>query len=386
MKSNNINTCGTACEIESNSFLQFCRPNPIEPFFYFFLYCPRASTAMEGGLVFITGATGLLGHRVLIDALQAGYRVRAAVRSKAKGDTLLDIPTIKTLKDQLELVIVADILADDAYNEAVKGATHIIHMASPMPVGYKGEDLDEFFIQPAVKSALNILNAAQSVESVKRVIFTASVLSIFPFQAVVPGTPENALEYNEQSRTPSPPGPFTGGPVEAYAASKVTSLNEVEAWVASKKPSFDLVSFFPGFIFGSNELVTNPKVAFGSTNALLLGPVVAGTDSNYLPGVSVDVSDASLAHLKALNASVPGNRGYLLTTGADFEQEFDIVARNFPAAVSSGLLPNNGKFASVHVKVDASESERILGFKLKSFEEQVKNTVGQYVQLAEAAA
>ena len=44
---------------------------------------------MSSDLVLITGVTGHVGFRVLIFALEAGYRVRAAVRNQGKADTIL---------------------------------------------------------------------------------------------------------------------------------------------------------------------------------------------------------------------------------------------------------------------------------------------------------
>jgi uncharacterized protein YbjT (DUF2867 family) len=43
---------------------------------------------MSDDLVLITGATGHLGFKVLRTALEAGYRVRAAVRSEQKTTLL----------------------------------------------------------------------------------------------------------------------------------------------------------------------------------------------------------------------------------------------------------------------------------------------------------
>jgi uncharacterized protein YbjT (DUF2867 family) len=39
---------------------------------------------MSNDLVLITGGTGFIGFKIIVTALQAGYSVRAAVRSDAK--------------------------------------------------------------------------------------------------------------------------------------------------------------------------------------------------------------------------------------------------------------------------------------------------------------
>lgn len=142
---------------------------------------------MAGELVFITGATGHLGFRVLVDALEAGYKVRAAIRSQSKGDKILATPSIKELNpgNKLEFIIVPDMLAEGAYSEGIRGATYAIHVASPLASVYKdGDDAQKILIEPAVKGTLNILNAAQG-SSVKRVVITSSVVAIMPWSAMI---------------------------------------------------------------------------------------------------------------------------------------------------------------------------------------------------------
>lgn len=88
-------------------------------------------------LVLVTGGSGHLGFRVLAFALSSGYRIRAAVRSQEKADQIKAAKSVQGHLDKLEFVIVPDILADGAYDEAVKGADFVLHVASPIsfPVG-----------------------------------------------------------------------------------------------------------------------------------------------------------------------------------------------------------------------------------------------------------
>jgi uncharacterized protein YbjT (DUF2867 family) len=88
-------------------------------------------------LVLVTGGSGHLGFRILAFALQSNYRVRAAVRSSEKAEQIKVAKSVQGYLDKLEFVIVPDILADRAYDEAVKGADYVLHVASPIsfPVG-----------------------------------------------------------------------------------------------------------------------------------------------------------------------------------------------------------------------------------------------------------
>jgi nucleoside-diphosphate-sugar epimerase len=342
-------------------------------------------------LVFITGGSGHIGSRVIIDALQAGYSIRAAVRSQAKADRVLTIPSIKELNPgkKLEFAIVPDLLVDGAYDEAIKGATHVIHVASPITDAHKeGESYQTTLIEPAVKGTLNILQAAKKAGSVKRVVITSSVVAIVSWKDFTSGQTEGTA-FNEKSRTPFVPEPYDNT-FEAYSASKVAALNETEKWLDQEKASisFDIVNIFPGFVVGRDEATSDAADARRGTNMVVLGPVT-GVEMSYTPGVSVHVRDVALAHVKSLDPKIPGNQGYLLASGGlkgtRWEDSFDIVARDYPDAVKAGTLSNDGKILTVPQKIDASASEKALGFQYASFEEQVEDVVEHYLELVAAS-
>ena len=52
---------------------------------------------MPSDLVLITGGTGHIGFKVIVDALEAGYSVRAAIRDSSKEETILSAKPIKTI-------------------------------------------------------------------------------------------------------------------------------------------------------------------------------------------------------------------------------------------------------------------------------------------------
>tara|TARA_R110002003_G_scaffold384_2_gene19221 strand:- start:18573 stop:19613 length:1041 start_codon:yes stop_codon:yes gene_type:complete len=342
-------------------------------------------------LVFITGGSGHIGSRVIIDALQAGHSIRAAVRSQAKADRVLAIPSIQALNPgkKLEFAVVPDLLVDGAYDEAIKGATHVIHVASPIPDAHKeGESYQTTLIDPAVKGTLNILEAAKKAGSVKRIVITSSVVAIVSWKDFTSGE-TGGTAFNEKSRTSFAPEPYDNT-FEAYSASKVAALNETEKWLENQKEtnSFDVVNIFPGFVIGRDELTNDAADARRGTNMVVLGPVT-GLEMSYTPGASVHVRDVALAHVKSLDPKIPGNQGYLLTSGGlkgtHWEEALDLVALHFPGAVKAGTLSNNGKILSIPQKIDASASEKALGFQYSSFEEQVKDVVGHYLELVAAS-
>lgn len=337
-------------------------------------------------LVLITGGSGHIGFQVVVSALEAGYRVRAAVRSQAKADKIKSTPSIRAInpQDRLSFVEVADLTAPGAYDKAVEGVDSIIHVAAPITSSYKeGADFTEHFIEPSVKGTIGVLTAAQKTSSVRRVVITSSVVAIIPFADFTSGKSETI--FNETNRVTTPTS-FTNV-FQAYAASKAASLNQTEEWVSQNKPAFSVIHLFPGFVIGKDELITDVKDVFYGTNKEVLLPVTGG-DDGFKPSSSVHLVDVAQAHVAALNPQIEGNQGFILSSGGlrgtHWEECLDVVAKNFQDAVQSGVLSNDGKIATLPVKIDASNTEKTLGIRFRPFDEQVKSVVGHYLELVGA--
>ncbi|KAK4628120.1 Ketoreductase CTB6 [Fulvia fulva] len=210
---------------------------------------------MAGELVLITGVTGHLGFRALRYALEHGYRVRAAVRSETKAKSVLSNSALVELKanPELSFAVVPDITAPDAYCEAIKDVSYVIHIASPLAMSIEGDDYEAGFIQPAVQGTLRILEAAKKSGTVKRVVITSSSISITPWDVLLAGHYDGVIIAED--RVPTPSGPYSMG-LHAYWASKVTALNRAEAWMKEHSPSFDLIHIHPSYIEGRKDAAT----------------------------------------------------------------------------------------------------------------------------------
>ncbi|KAH7391996.1 hypothetical protein DE146DRAFT_661384 [Phaeosphaeria sp. MPI-PUGE-AT-0046c] len=342
-------------------------------------------------LVLITGGSGHIGGRVIIDALEAGYSVRAAVRNQEKADAILGMPSIVALRpeDRLSFVIVPDLLADGAYTDAMQDAIGVIHIASPIMHGHRGgESYTKTLIEPAVKGTLNILEAAKKAGSVRRVVITSSVVAIVSWEDFTSGK-SGGTTFNEKSRTKFAPEPY-GSTFEAYSASKVAAQNEAEIWLDAQQGriEFDVVHIFSALVLGKNEMMKTVEDTYRGTNGYLVAPLT-GKDAGPTPGPSVHLRDVAFAHVKSLDLRVPGNQGYLLVSrgegGSPWNTAFDIARRDFAGAVDTGTLVGRGNIDVVPVNFDASRSEEALGFQYRSFEEQVRDVLGHYVELVDAA-
>jgi nucleoside-diphosphate-sugar epimerase len=255
---------------------------------------------MAENLVFITGATGHIGFKTLVVALQSGYNVRAAIRSASKKSQILSAPSIKALNpgSRLSFVIVPDLTAEGAYDEAVKGATHIIHLASPivMKGEIKPENYQVELIDPAVAGTVSVLKAAAKTAGVKRVVITSSVVAIVAAKWFFEEEAPEDVVFDHNSRTPFESGPYPTD-FHAYNASKVAALEATDAFVRDQKPEFDIVNINPSFVIGRNELIADVKDITLGTNGAALGVILGNKLPYPVFGASVHVDDGKLLHM-----------------------------------------------------------------------------------------
>jgi len=333
-------------------------------------------------LVLITGATGHVGSCVLLHALRAGFRVRAAVRSDAKAASILARPQIQALNpgDYLSFAVVPDISAPGAMDDAAEGATHIIHIASPLVTGHRvpPAEQESYFVRPAVGGTLNMLEAASRSGTVRRVVITSSIVALVPVSQME-GRETRTTAVQPTDRVPLVEGPYSSE-FSAYSASKVAALAHAEAWLAHNRPAFDVVHLHPSFVLGRNDSATTVADALAGTNSVVLCMLLGKRFGPYA-GASVHVDDVARAHVIALDPTVPGDQSYILSRPARWNDARDVAKREFPSAMESRLLVAAGNVDTIELPIDASVTERMFGFKHIGFEEQVKSVVGQFLDM-----
>ena len=330
-------------------------------------------------LVLITGATGFIGFRTLVEALKVGYRVRAAIRNESGIQKIQAASSTQPYLSQLEFVLVPDILKEEAYFEAVKDVDYVIHLASPTPNKLASEqNYDEILIQPAVQGTMNIIKAAsQYSPSLQRIIITASIVSLIEWSEM---SMETGTVFNEQSRTEFVSGPY-GSLFAAYSAGKVAALNATEEYIRAQKLHFDISHISPAFTIGKNELAGNRSEVLGGTNGVALRYLL-GSEIGPTSSASVFVNDVARMHVRALDLEIPGGQCFLgvsENSNTRWEDSLDIVRKYFPEAVESGTFPLSGKNPTKRIVFDNEYTKRTLGIVFASFEEQVKSVAEQYL-------
>jgi len=376
---------------------------------------------MAGELVLLTGATGFVGFAVLRAALKKGFKIRAAVRSEEKVETVRSNPTLKGIsEEQLSFVIVPDILLEGAFDEAATGVKYILHIASPIPGSHLSgdDDLHALVVQPAIKGTVGMFASARKAGTVQRIVVTSSAAALIPM-AAFSGPMGEGVVFGPDDRVNALPPPYMNVPQAAYNASKVLALQAAEEYIKNEKPEFDAIHIHPSMVLGRDELALTAKDLDKGSNHYALAPVLGENAPMPFPMSICHIDDVAEAHVRALDPEIKGNQSFLLScTGeegyevcidrslnlspialrshatkhrkltqtlhsAQWEGTKVYAAKHFPQAVEKGQLPNNGSFPGFQLKSDPSRVEKVLGIKLKSFEEMVVDLVGQYVELLE---
>lgn len=267
----------------------------------------------------------------------------------------------------MTFALVPDNTQPGAYRDSAKGCSYIIHVASP--VATRPGDL----VSQAVAGNKAILEAAEAVPSVKRVVFTASTSSIRPFerlllkhpdnQAVMSGRADEVPALTAETKVPAQPPISDDAPgFHRYINSKIAATNLVHEYGSTHKSEsayFSIVNIMPGWIFGPEELARTKQEAFKGSNLILawlfvdlsLAPFLGLPANEDAPLLSetVHLTDVVEGHVNALNTDkVPGQyRNFLLCsnspTGPVIMDAADIVRRELPQEVADGKIPFAGK-------------------------------------------
>lgn len=338
------------------------------------------STSSSKGLILLTGGTGHIGFRTLVEALQTGYDVRAAIRRESSIAELKSTKSIQPYLSNLSFVTVPDITVRGAFDSAVQGVDYVIHLASPLAI--PSDDHEKTLIQPAIRGTIGILESALKEKSIKRVVITASIVSVMPGAAFGPGFDE---VVHPNTSAPDMAGPY-GDPFHAYAASKNQAYNASQRFMEEKRPHFSLVNVMPAFVGGRNELAKTRQSVNSGTNALFLNALLGVQNPTGLWALTVHVDDVAYTHVQALDESkVPKSMNLAtvyrgLEGGINWDSAIDIVKKHFPKEVESGVFPLGGTQGSIFIRFDSSETEKVLGFKFKSWEEQIVSIAKAYIE------
>lgn len=212
-----------------------------------------------GSIVLVTGINGMIGVHIADELLKAGFRVRGVVRTPEKAQNVVNM--LARSPETLDMRIVKDMAADNAYDEVAKGTSAIIHAAS---VTHYSESIENV-VPPTIKGVMNILHAASLNESVKKVVITSSIVAA---SAPRPGTRvvidsdtwnDSALDFVYAQRDPNSAELGFAFKIQVYAAAKVESQRAAWAYVEKHPDDFDLNIVHPAMNWGKVIGPTGPS-------------------------------------------------------------------------------------------------------------------------------
>ena len=171
----------------------------------------------ERRLVLVTGCTGFVAsHVVKALAAEGGrYAVRGTVRRAGDARALCEaVPGLEPLFEEA----VCDLMDARGWEEAMRGVHTVFHVASPVSLKNTDDEV-EGVLKPALNGTVHVLEAAARSGTVRRVVVTSSVASVYGSW-----TDASPLVLDESQWT-DPWSPSCG----VYARSKVAS--ELTAWL-----------------------------------------------------------------------------------------------------------------------------------------------------------
>ena len=255
---------------------------------------------MSGTPILITGATGYIGARLLVDLIERfgdGVRCRVTVREGSDASFLRNLPVE---------IVRADVRDPVAINEAVKGAEVVFHCAGLIAYtkNYRLRLYDT-----------NVLGTRHVVDAcleagVKRLVATSSIAAVGSSDAE-----SGVTESNEQTA-------FTEWQRHnVYMESKHLSELECRRGVAE---GLDVVMVNPGVVIGKNPEPGMP----GSSSNEVFRMIYEGRLPLCPEGSTgfVDVRDVSDAHIAAWQKGKAGERYIIVGENLSFRELFERIA------------------------------------------------------------
>lgn len=250
--------------------------------------------------VLVTGATGFVGSAVVRNLLNAGYRVRALVRSSSRLDNLADLDVEMATGDLRDLSSLLKAMRD------CRGAFHVA-------ADYRlwAPDADAMYASN-VQGSRNVLQAAQ-LAGVARVVYTSSVATLGLHADGTPADEDTPVTLDQM--------------IGHYKRSKF--LAEQVVCDMARELSLDVVTVHPAAPVGPRDIKPTPtgRMVLDAARGRMPAYVDTGLDI-------VHVDDVAEGHRLAYER---GERGRHYILGGDnlslrdiLSQVADITGRHRP--------------------------------------------------------
>jgi nucleoside-diphosphate-sugar epimerase len=275
----------------------------------------------------VTGGTGFLGGRCVVQLLERGHDVRTTVRDPKREDSVRQAVADAGVDPGNRLSVVsADLTSDEGWAEAVAGCQYVLHVASPFPPE-QPNDPDELIV-PARDGALRVVGAALDA-GVQRVVMTSSVAAIRGSRESSESAPFTEADWTDGDDTSRSP----------YVRSK--TFAEKAAWDLVRQAGSEdrLAVVNPGAIIGP------PLSSDRSTSLQAIQRLLDGMPAMPRLGFTfVDVRDVADLHLRAMADPAAGGERFIAADTFLWTSEVAAVIRerlgNAAPKVPTRVAPN----------------------------------------------
>ena len=323
--------------------------------------------------VLVTGGSGFVASHCIDALIHDGHTVVFTVRSSKKGAAVLDsFPAIPAT--QLSFVIVEDIAAPGAFDQAVKSEPPleaVLHTASPFNFNFS--DIKKDMLDPAVEGTVGILQSIkQYAPGIRRVVITSS------FAAMSKGI-DHPSTYDESSwSTITIEQALQGDPFTAYRASKQFAEQAAWAFMDRERPNFELTTLTPPVVFGPILRSFGSPEAINTSNQTILDLVRGNLKSGLAPSplsLWIDVRDLATAHVRAIEKSAAAGKRIFTVAGLYRNSDlWEALKKNLPKLIP--VLPEHCEALPKDFPYgfDNTRSKEILGLEYRSLEESITDT------------
>lgn len=324
--------------------------------------------------VLVTGGAGFIAAHTVAHLLSQGYRVRTTARSLDREAELRgQLARLGAEAGDALTVVVADLLSDDGWADAVSGCEYVLHVASPIPHGEPVNEDD--VIRPTREGTLRVLRAARDA-GVRRVVLMSA------FHAIGFGWGRTDHVFTEADWST-----LDGPGIDAYGKSKTFAERAAWEFMDAEGGAMELAVLNPVAVLGP---VVSAHLSGG--NALverILGGELRAFPDIWIP--IVDVRDVAVAERLAMVTPDAAGRRFIVGTGEGLklaqigsilreglgERASRVGTRTVPSWVVRLAALVNPTFRAVTAdlgivkKIDASSVQRVLGWRSRPVEQTV---------------